>query len=165
MKEVSFGPDPLGKIPIEKAFDTMFGYDTLRRVHGPSVKVSEWVDGWRKVEFGVNVDHVPKEVRRFFCGDCLRVTAKQKHTYTENKVTIENKIKMHFLGAELFRLNPVFCIDVGKDGMCYASGRVQHCAMVPPPFNTISEHFMAKHTERELQHYRDVVKGHLHSVK
>lgn len=159
MKEIQIPLTPLGKISLNNAFDLVFGKPTLERVHGPSLSLTEWIDDKRIVKFTINVDNIPKEVRRFFCGSTLRVTSRQtRMSPHSNVIRVDNRIKMHFLGAEFVSLKPVFTLTHDETcGFTSISGSVKHVARFPPPINAIVEGFMALNSQKELDHFQNVL--------
>ena len=157
MKLVSFGPESLGNMTLKKAFDAMFNNDTLLIVHGPSLRTTEWHNNKRIVKFSINIDNVPKEIRRVFCGSKLKITTKQEMHESLKQLHIVNKIRLHFLGAEFIKIKPSFVLQE-SDGEIFISGNVEHHAILPPPLDKIAEHFMSIQTQRELDSYRDIIK-------
>lgn len=156
MKIVTFGPVPI-PLPIDEAFDVVFGRSTLEKIHGMGVKVTDWKNNQRKLQFSINIDNVPRELRRFVCGNKLRVASKQEMTRTSNEISVTNKVRMHFLGSELFKVKPRFSITSADENTSIMNGRVEHHALLPPPLNIIAEHFMSLHTQRELDTYRSII--------
>jgi hypothetical protein len=149
----------LGQIELDDAFQAVFGSDTLSKVHGPSLKFTEWVDNQRTVKFSVDVDNIPLEVRRFFCGKRLRVTSKQNKIKGDKYLEVHNRMKMHFLGSELFVIRPVFKLTYNEaSGTTEVTGCVKHIARLPPPLNRIAEAFMMEHSRRELEKFSSVLK-------
>lgn len=157
MKEVHIEPKILGNFSLSQAFDLLFSIEMLKNIHGNSVKVSEWKNDERIIKFSINIDTIPYEVRVFFCGDQLRITTRQRrYKETEKRWIIENKMRMHFMFAELFQVHPTFILET-IDGITYLQVRVEHHAILPTPLNHVVETFMASQTERELNEYKDVV--------
>lgn len=141
---------------MEGALEAVFGVDVLRRVHGPSLRGEGPFDarGKRAFKFAVDVSAVPAPIRRFFCGKRMRITTRQTLAKkAPDDWTITNALKMHFLGAELFKIRPQFWLREGTDGTVSLGGRVQHDARLPPPLCHIAEDFMALHTARELHRF------------
>lgn len=167
MKEIVFGPEPLGDIPLDAAFDTIFGKPMLRIMHGSDMYSSDWdKHGKRVIKFSVPIDSVPREIRHFSCGNRLRVTTKQQRTSAsasasdqqEETITVKNNVRLHFLGAEFFKVKPSFKLMRDTQAkMTYVSGRVEHHAILPPPLNGIAEGFMALNSARELAAYREAI--------
>lgn len=155
VKTLTVGPvDAPARTTPEQAFEAVFGPETLHVVHGPSVRVSPWDDaGRRTVRFGIDVHAVPAEIRRFFCGNHLRVTTRQQLRKAPDQWTVKNSMKMHFLGAELFKVSPQFVLAIGSDGAVRFTGTVKHRALLPPPLKGLAEGVMAEHSRRELERY------------
>lgn len=146
----------VGRPDMQTALDAVFGPQMLQRVHGASLRGAGVFDprGRRTFTFSVRVDNVPSPIRRFFCGSELNVTSRQAlDTRDDAMWTITSRIKLHFVGAEFFKLRPSFCLRRGEDGAVTLSARVRHDAVLPPPLNGIAEGFMALNTQRELQHF------------
>jgi len=142
---------------LPDALDAVFGQDTLRRVHGPSVTgaFDFGPDGRRAFDFEVDVSAVPAPIRCFFCGPRLRVTTAQTLARPEPSACwrVSNSIRMHFVGSELFRIRPEFELTRHEDGRIVVAGTVRHDASLPPPLSGIAERFMAAHSERELRRF------------
>lgn len=143
----------LGKVGLEAALASVFGPDMLRRMHGPSLRGAGPFDakGKRAFKFSIGVQTVPAPIRRFFCGSRLRITTRQTLDKEPGEWTITNKLKLHFLGAEFFKIRPVFWLREAGDGEVTLGGRVRHDAMLPPPLCHIAEGFMALNSEAELR--------------
>lgn len=143
-----------GQRDLPSALHAVFGPDMLRRVHGAGTKVGEFVGGKRAFKFTVAVDNVPAPIRRFFCGSSLRVTTRQKLDQSEaTRWTVTNHMKLHFVGAEFFKLRPTFWLERDEDGGVSLGGTVRHDAILPPPLNGIAEGFMMLHSHKELRHF------------
>lgn len=152
MRIVNVPRVPLGHVPLDTALHRVFGEDTLRRMHGSSLKGGgAFREGRRSFSFKVAVDQVPTPIRRFFCGDQLRVTTRQTLQLKEDEYVVVNKLKLHFVGSEFFSIKPSFCLTKEQDGGVTLGGAVRHDAVLPPPLNGIAEEFMAMNTERELR--------------
>ncbi len=155
MKELVIPPTPLAPATMTEAFEAVFGVPMLRRVHGPQTKVTPFdAKGSRQFTFDVPVDNVPGPIRRFFAGGRMAVTTRQHLARkTPDAWHVTNRIKLHFVGAELFYLKPLFRLERGEDGVVRLGGRVRHSAILPPPLNAIAESFMMLNSERELRHF------------
>ncbi len=144
-----------GQRDMATALHAVFGQAMLRRMHGPDTKASDFVDGKRSFKFTVSVDSVPPPIRRFFCGNELRVTTRQIFDQTNPiKWTVTNRLKLHFVGSEFFKLRPTFWLERDPDdGNVYLGGMVRHDAVLPPPLDGIAENFMMLNTRKELMHF------------
>lgn len=144
-----------GQRDMDSALRAVFGPAMLRRVHGAGTRVGDFVDGKRSFKFTVAVDSVPAPIRKFFCGSELRVTTRQLLDQTDAaKWTVTNKMKLHFVGSELFKLRPTFWLERDPDdGNVYLGGTVRHDAVLPPPLDSIAENFMMLNTRKELVHF------------
>lgn len=121
-----------GAATLADAFDRAFGEDALRRAHGDSLQVSSWSACERVYGFEIDVHAVPAEVRRVFCGDRLR---------------------MHFVGRELFVVRPRFSLACAPDGVLLTAEVEQH-ALLPPPLCNIVEAFMDASSRSQLERFR-----------
>lgn len=150
-----------GARDLEHALRVVFGPATLRRVHGPDVVVGDFAGNRRAFDFFVDVGAVPAAIRRFFCGTRMRVTTRQTLCKKAPAAwTVVNKLKMHFVGAELFGIRPRFVLARDpSDGAVRLGGRVEHYALLPPPLNGIAEAFMAATTREQLDAYADAVRS------
>lgn len=137
---------------LPHAFESVFGPRMLRRVHGTSLKVGPFENGVRTFQFRVDVADVPPPIRPFFSGDHLNVTTRQTLEKQDAKWLVKNKLKMHFVGAELFGMKPTFWIEETPEGL-FLGGTVRHDAVLPPPLNSIAERFMMVNSEKELRHF------------
>lgn len=158
MKGIDVLPRCLGVMTLHDAFDIMFGNETLTRVHGNTLSVSDWNSkNERKLKFKIDIEQIPREIRRFFCGNKLNITTKQQKIEDPTKILVNNKIKMHFLGAEFFHVKPKFLLLQDELNQVYVSGHVEHHAILPPPLNGIAEAFMAQHSKREMDRYTTII--------
>ena len=156
MKTVEIPKTSLGAMSLEDAFAMVFGNATLKQVHGPSLRVTDWNQNKRKIQFSIAVSNIPREIRRFFCGESLRITTRQERKVTPAVIEVQNKMRMHFLGAELFRVKPFFYLE--HDGKAaYIRGKVEHAALLPPPINVVAELFMAAHSKKEMESFANVL--------
>lgn len=144
-----------GQRDLNSALHAVFGPAMLRRMHGADTKVGDFADGKRAFRFVVGVDSVPPPIRRFFCGSQLRVTTRQTLDQTDPaKWTVTNKLKLHFVGSELFKLRPTFWLEQDpQTNDVYLGGVVRHDAVLPPPLDGIAENFMMLNTRKELVHF------------
>ena len=145
---------------LESAVDILMGPDTLRTIHQDlTMRIENWRDDDTRIyEFFVDIpENIPKPIRNFFNEDRVRVTTKQKRQLFENEIVIDNRLKMHFVGAELFKIKPrfVFTRDA-RTGAVNLSGNVSHSAVLPPPFNVIAENFMTACSKRELERMHSI---------
>lgn len=159
MKEIQVPELAMTCQSLDSAFDSVFGPDTLARVHGPSTRVEPFKNNERTFTFDIDVSSVPRMLRCFFCGPRMRVTTRQTMERSRNDIRVTNHIKMHVVGAELFRVKPTFWLDrKSSQGIVVLGGIVQHEASLPPPLRGIAERFMAAHSERELRRFEQVLR-------
>jgi hypothetical protein len=145
---------PPGPGALDAALAAVFGPDMLRTMHGPDTVVGGFVNGKRTFGFKISVGEVPRAIRRFFCGSQLRITTRQTvDASVPDKYTVTNRLKLHFVGAELFKLRPVFWLERAPDGAVHLGGRVRHDALLPPPLNGIAEGFMMLNSQKELLNF------------
>lgn len=153
MKEVAVPEIWLGTGDMAAAFDTVFGVPALRRMHGPSLTGAGPFDasGRRSFAFEIDVSDTPAPIRAFFKESKLKVTTDQKFAAVSGtRWEIRNRLKMHFVGSELFSIRPTFWLLKGLDGKVRLGGVVRHRARIPPPLNAIAETFMAANTTAQL---------------
>lgn len=158
MKLVTLPEIRLNVGSIEEAMAAVFHPRVLRLMHGPSLSadVPHLTQAAPKRRFGFKIDvsDVPAPIRRFFCGSQMRITTRQTLTApTADLWKIDNNLKLHFVGAELFKLRPQFVLKRTEDGSVCLTGTVRHDAVLPPPLNGIAEDFMALNTRKELLHF------------
>ena len=155
MKLLELEPLDLGNISHETAYEHIFGEAMLRKFHGDNFKLKLINNTNRIIKFEVHLDNTPAELKRFFCGKNLRVTTKQTINRQENW-TITSKVRMHFLGAEFFRVKPVFILEKKENSHIYFSAKIEHHAILPPPLNIIAEHFMHQQTQKEMNQFLEL---------
>lgn len=164
MKVVEVPPTVVpGAGGLDDAVRAVFGPDTLRRVHGRDTVVGDFdARGKRAFEFWVDVAAVPATIRRFFCGSRLKVTTRQVMLRRGPQAcTVRNKLRMHFVGAELFGIRPTFELTADpRTREVRLGGRVEHYALLPPPLDGIAEGFMVAHTRAHLRAYEAAVRAH-----
>ena len=148
----------LGSISMDRAFDAVFGDEVLREVHGDSLQAGEWNGDRRKLKFKIDLISVPRELKRFVGGDSLRITTTQiLKSRLDESICVENRVRMHFLGAELFQIKPQFSLV--KDGNeVFVVGQVEHHAMLPPPLNSLAESFMSARSTSDLERYTECIR-------
>ncbi len=143
-----------GQRDMDGALQAVFGPAMLRKMHGPGTKVGPFdAQGKRVFKFRVAVDSVPPPIRKFFCGSELGVTTRQTLERGADKCTVTNRMKLHFVGAEFFKLRPIFWLEREPDGGISLGGTVRHDAILPPPLNGIAENFMMLSSRKELMHF------------
>lgn len=148
-------------LDLTEAVDLVFSRDVLRRVHGPDTAVPPFVAGRRTFEFGVDVSAVPRPLRMFFSGSRLRATTRQVLLRRlRDECVVVNHVKMHFVGAELFRIEPTFTLRRDFRGGVTLDGAVRHTALLPWPLKGMAERFMASQSEKELRAYADVLRDY-----
>ena len=74
MIEVNINNILLNETDLNMAFSRTFGNEILAKIHGHNIKISPWKDNKRHVKFKTNIDNIPIEIRRFFCGKDLNIT-------------------------------------------------------------------------------------------
>lgn len=145
----------IGRVSMDAALDSVFGPAMLRRVHGPSLRVGDFNHKNQRVfKFKIDVSCVPPPIRRFFCGNELNITTRQTlDKKTQREWSVTNKLKLHFVGAEFFKIRPSFYLKQDEDGTVSLGGQVRHDAVLPPPLNGIAEDFMALNSAKEIRHF------------
>lgn len=159
MRVLVLPPVRVKRRSLDSAFDAVFGVGMLRRMHGADTQVGPFAKNQRRFSFKVAVPEVPAPIRRFFCGTDLKVTTRQHLGISHTRWQVTNKIKLHFVGSEFFKLRPVFWLEhrpAGEDGEpegVFLGGSVRHDAVLPPPLNGIAEAFMMAGSEQELRRF------------
>ena len=151
---------------LPAAFERAFGQSTLRRLHGESFNATPWANNRRAVSFELSVDNVPGEVRRFFCGNRLRVNTREVAAVTPESITLRVKMRMHFVGSELFIVRPRYRLERvrGPTSSTDSSGpndsdhvllhaEVESHALLPPPLCNVVEAFMDASARAQLQRF------------
>jgi len=142
----------------EEAFHRAFGEDALRERHGDTFRVATWSPNERVYGFEIDVRAVPSEVRRVFCGDRLRITCRQRVDATPaGGVRVRDKLRMHFVGRELFVVRPRFSFARDPGGAVHLTAEVEQHAMLPPPLCQIVEAFMDASSRAQLERLRDAI--------
>ena len=149
-------PVNLGPVTMAAAFERVFGLQTLRRMHGDSFEATAWAAQSRTVKFEIRFDAVPPEVRRFFCGDRLRVRLHQRATVQDGSVSVRDKMRMHFVGSELFIVRPRHRIEARPEGVFFTA-EVENHAMLPPPLCNIVEAFMDASSRAQLERFSKIL--------
>lgn len=104
------------------------------------------------------MNNVPSEIKRFICGDTLKITNKQSRQYEgDTHIHVNNKLKMHFVGAEMFSVRPSFSLE-HEGGQTYIRGKIEHRARLPIPLNNICEQFMSMRSQHEIDYFATVLK-------
>ncbi len=157
MRSLDVPPLRLCADTVQGALDAVFSQRVLRRVHGPDLVAPPFVDDGRTFTFGVDLRAVPRPLRCFFRGSRVQVTTRQEVRRDRRRATVTNHIKMHFVGSELFRVQPAFEL-CQADGGVTLGGCVRHTALLPWPIKGVAERFMCAHSERELRRYAEVLR-------
>ena len=160
---------------LDDALDAVFGIDTLSRVHGPTLDTSSMTgsstvgsstagsfseDGRRKFSFVVETSGIPGAIKKFVCGDDVKVTTMQTLSKkVPTKWSVTNVLKTKFLGSELFQVRPVFWLQQDRHGSVTLGGTIRHDAILPPPLNDIAETFMMQLSEREVRRFETVLES------
>ena len=155
MKIVKAGPIKLGSITYEEAYHKLFNENILEKKHGKIIDFRDTKD-YRKFSFEIQVNNIPVELKRFFCGKNLKITTRQYLEKCPERWTISNKIKMHFIGAEFFKIKPFFYLEQKNDQLFF-SAKVENHAIFPPGLSHIAEHFMCLQTEKELDNFIELI--------
>jgi hypothetical protein len=150
----------MGSLSLKDAISVVFDNDTLRRVHGEDMQITEWKEGRRRLHMAFDTSGIPEQVRRAFCGGPrTRVTVKQViERSTEEEHRVRNKVRMHVLGQELIKVRPLFVLTK-KDSKIELAASVQVHAILPPPLNHIAEAFMIEQSERDVRAYLEVIEA------
>lgn len=147
----------LGIHPMEKTFEVVFSDDTIRETHGDTLVTTPWEDGKRVAEYIVNIDSIPWGLKHIFGSQSIKVTVIQTLTKEQETWKVDNNIKMHFLGARLFKIESHFSLTERDDKHIYLSGAVICNAVLLPPLNRIAESYMISQCIREVDKYTESV--------
>ena len=177
MKVLEVDPVRVGD-SMESAFDLIWSERTLRDFHGPTLSVTPWTkrdadNATRKLRFRIDVGDAPNEVARILASACgggreMWITTRQTLSkHSADRWHVVNKIRMHFLGAELFKVKPTFVLERSsqeekekdKDGGVYLSGRISHHAVLPPIVCGIVEEFMKQRSKLEVESFAGFLSG------
>jgi hypothetical protein len=165
MKELCITPFHIGQFDIDSAFDSVFGNDMLRNIHGDNLQASDWKNNKRVLKFSIDVGNIPAALKSVFIGSPLRITTSQKLTVgvgagvgagVGGRRVIDSHMKPHFLFSELFKVTSQFYLEEMEDGV-YFGGKVEHSARLPPPLNSIAESFMVQRSEEEIEKYKQMI--------
>lgn len=143
---------------FEDALKSVWSDENLLIVHGKSLKTTPWKNDKRSLKFSINIENIPSEIRRFFCGKELKITTTQKLCRTPSQWDIRSNIRMHFLGSEFFKVRPYFFIKKITEGQLVLGGNVQHHAILPPVLSSIAENFMLSKTTFEMEHFYEILR-------
>jgi hypothetical protein len=164
-----------GSKDLQHAFDTVFSQESIRKAHDDHDIVFD-TKKWgnhipeRNYEFKVKLNGVPPQIMKFLAGHQdeqensakIRVSARQQlHKISDLEWHLTNKLRFHFLGAELFKVHPVFFLkkDVDKKHVTL-SGRIKHDAFLPPPIGSLAANFMAMSSKREIRRMASHIDEH-----
>jgi hypothetical protein len=137
-----------------------FGKPVLDEVHGPTLRVTDWDgSGTRRVQFNMPIPPtIPRQMSRFICGRNLRFSVKQQlAAVDEAHVKLSNKVRMHFIGAEMFKVQPEFVMRKHEDGAFSVQAHVRVDAILPHPLNRVAEAFMLEHSASEFERWARAV--------
>lgn len=146
-----------GAATLAEAMDRVFGDGAMRRLHGSTLTHTPWTPAGhmrmeRSLRFEIEMKGVPHEVRRFICGDRLRISARQRASYEARAVNIDNKMRMHFVGRELFIVRPRYRLQETPTGVDMHA-EVENHAMLPPPLCHVIEGFMDASAREQLERF------------
>ena len=152
MKEYTIPSYDLGQVTMRDAFDVVFGTETLKKIHGDTLKASPWQDNKRTTNFDVKIEGIPWALRHLFCGHGIPITIIQTLTPKENSWKVNNDINMHFVGARFFKITSWF--EIHKEtNHTYLTGCLSCNAKLLPPLNRIAESFMLSQCKKEIDAY------------
>ena len=133
------------------AFEHAFGSSTLRRLHGDTFTASPWHKNLRSCSFELAMPaHVPSEIRRIFCGNRLRVSVRDRVTCDPKVISVRSKMRMHFVGSELFIVRPRYRLEPSPCGGVLLHAEVENHALLPPPLCGMVEAFMDASARAQL---------------
>ena len=161
--------DTLVSLPchsLSTVVNVAYGKPFLKLIHGDDVEVGEWRK-FRKLKLKMPSDSVPipKDIRRFICGNEVRSTVKQKvleDSFARHSVL--NIVKPHVLGSEFIRIRSRFDFEQNQnDSPVTFRGHVEVHAIFPPPLNSILEGFMIDRARYDIEYFTSVLDKTLNS--
>ena len=135
---------------------------TLQSVHGASVDATAWLNGRRTVRYTMPLPPgIPTELAEVVCGKDVRFSVQQAvRAIGKDGVELGNKVRMHFLGAELLQIRPRMMIRRDPDtNRCSVQAHVKVNAVLPTPLNRLAESFMLRQSEVEFAKWAAVIVG------
>ena len=161
---------PVNHDNVETAFEHIFGEGMLRVLYGADVSIGAWTTAsdasrTRTIKGKVDVDGAPEEIMRVLGGSKLRAstiqTVRDTSKNSDQSIQVQNKVRMHFLGAELVRVRPQFLIrKSASDRQPVFQADVKLDAFFPPPVNMIVESFMATFARKQIMTVRVSTSSH-----
>lgn len=148
----------LAGLSMQEAIEMVFAPDTLRKVHGDDMEISEWKNGQRKLHMHFKGLQIPEQVRKCLSGGSdPRVTVKQvieKSDPDEHRV--RNRVRLHLLGQEFIKVRPRFSLTSMLNITRFTASVEVH-AIFPPPLNGIVEAFMIEESQKDILKYIEAI--------
>ena len=170
VKFLEIGSVPIGTAQsLDDAEEVCFGTRTLQKVHGEDVFVGPWKRNRRQLQTNTPLPTGYPAALRVFSGntDRLRMTISQRKVYSEdgnNTITMNNKVRIHVLGAELCCVRPEFRFAMNPETKNLTFGcKIKMYAVLPPPLDKICEHFMLQTCKSEIALYIESMRAHAHA--
>jgi hypothetical protein len=189
MREVAMQALELrGVRSLREGFDLVYGERAARALQGESLlHLGDWepkkssrkhrrkpeaagaeagteAEAERRLSFHIALDDVPPAIGRFLASANVRVSVRQHAVWATagDEVNVSNHTRMHFLGAEMFKVRPSFRLRVVREGegsdSVWLDGRIKHHAVLPPLLSLVAETFMAEQSRRQLQRLEDALR-------
>lgn len=154
---------PIGMLSSPEDIDRVcMSPTTLQHVHGETVNVGDWQKNRRTIKTDTPLPTGFPPVLRAVCGntDRLRMTIQQhRHTDPNSGITsVRNKLRMHVLGAELCRVQPMFYFSLDPQNNLSFGCKIKMYALLPPPLDKICENFMLSVSKSEIALYIEAMR-------
>ena len=145
----------LNSLSFEDAKKLVFHETLLQKIYGPDIEVGQWKDGQRTLKMVMDIpSNVPYELVRFFCGNKIVVTVKQKIKISnKNLHEVKSRVHMHVFGDDLWKIRPRWTIRMDPRGKPFLDTCVEVSTLLPPPLRQIMERFLLENAENDLRKY------------
>ena len=146
----------LGRAPLDRALELALGADTLRAVHGPSLRLQRpdfdphTCD--RSFDFEVAI---PRMLRPVMGGKrAVRVGVTQTLIKSPGKWVVHGNL--HFPGSALVDIRPTFVLwnalgERGERGGTVLDAAVRHRVLLPPPLRGMAEAYLSRRSTEEFR--------------
>jgi hypothetical protein len=157
---------------FSEAFHVAFSKKTLEEAHGGPVEMTEWKaptkKGTTRLERILNITSpLPSgfpDALRSFVGNSntFRMTVKQIADVQGSRARVQNKTRLHVLGAEFIRMKPMF--DLSRDettGCVFVNANVRVVAWMPPPIKGMVETLLVATSKINLDAYMRAIANNM----
>lgn len=166
MRLVETPPARFGHASVDHVVDAAYSEATVRQVYGADARIGAWSGrGVRRVHLQlVKPEGAPlgaQQDRSTLVSATLtqRVVRNLPESARSRRLhEVHGSIRLHMLGAELFRIRPRTVVTVGDDGVgAQLRTSVEIHAVLPPPLCGLLEDMMARRATEELGRYADAI--------